>query len=118
MRSPRRQDAASDRAALALLSELERRTDGPIPEIALRIWRAGSVRAAIRQHRRAMQRLAREQVREALRACRSWEAADPDRWRDDTVVAMRRLTRVDLRVYWQAYRREMSRGGTARARRL
>ncbi|MBI1773764.1 MAG: hypothetical protein HYR63_00320 [Proteobacteria bacterium] len=98
------------RPCLAALAEIERGNDGPIPAMALALWRHGSARAAERFHRRRMRHLARQQVLEAIRACRSWDEAAPEAWRDDTVARMRRLTRHDLRSTWQVYRAEMHRG--------
>src|SRR4051794_33210708 len=102
MRAPRRQSSDVDHLPLlAELSALERSSDGPLPELALRIWRCGSARAAARCHREAMLRLAREQVREAIRTCRSWDALE-----DGSAAAMRRQARDDLHGYRRAYREE------------
>jgi hypothetical protein len=105
MRAARRPPSDIDHLPLlAELSALERASDGPLSELALRIWRCGSARAAQRFHRQAMLRLAREQVREAIRACRSRDAADDD-------AALRRQALEELRRYWQAYRQELRRSG-------
>ena len=110
MRPARRHPADVDHLPrLAELARLERASDGPIPELALRIWRTGSARAAERLHRQAMLRLAREEVREAIRTCRSWDEADPGSWRDDTPARMRRDSRRALALAWQDYRRELRR---------
>ena len=85
---------------LADLARLERASDGPIPDLALRIWRHGSARAAARFHRESLIRLAREEVREAVRICRAREA----RGEGPELCAE---ARGDLARCWRAYRDEI-----------
>ena len=106
---PDREPTSHRRPRLAELARLECATDAPVDERALGLWRLGSAFALERDHRMAVARHARDQVREAVRACRSWDDADPSLWRDDTALRMRTLSRTDLRRCWMIYRRDMAR---------